>query len=717
MYVHNKKASRILALGVFFALCCIIYIIRMGTLELTGENIGGHKTNGTTERTVIVQAVRGQIYDRDGRVLVSNSYTYDLTIDYSVFPREEEKRNDVLIGVLRAMTEIRGYAGYVENRYPFEGEYPNLEYSQKAFDTEGNTYKSLVYFIKETPLRAEAISALRKQGNSRAEATEKFDENPLEYVSADDIVEYMTEEYALLLTYGESDTRHYNDFEVDLLLKIRYDMVISGFSRANDFAFLKDVPLDTITSVLELGFDGVWYSTSAERVYEYPGYASHILGQTGPIYAENWEYYKAQGYNMNATVGISGCELAFEEYLRGSDGVKVIVEDKQGNVVDEYIKVEPIAGKDVYLTIDMDLQIAAEDGLRDNVEYVNGIPSGESSQAGALTAVNPSNGEVLALASYPSFDLATLGNEYNELASDEALPLLNRALQGTYAPGSTFKPGVALAALCEGVVSPSTRVDCTGIYRFYDSYQPKCWVYDSAVSPIRMHGEINAVEAIEVSCNCYFYDVGRVMGIDALNRYSNGYGLGLSTGIELSEATGILAGPNHRVNAHLIDWQPTDTIAAAIGQSENAFTPLQLSSYVSTLVNCGTRYRAHLLYKVVDFASGETVYAPEPEILSAMELPAEHVNTVIRGMERVVSETDTVRRFMRDIPVTVAGKTGTAQIGGGQSDNGLFVCFAPSEDAEIVISSVIEKCGGGSYASMAAARVLEAYYTEGEVVE
>lgn len=714
MYVHNKKAARILALAVFFAVCCIVYVVRMGTLELSSENIGGHKTNGTTERTVILQAVRGQIYDREGRVLVSNSYTYDITIDYSVFPKEEDKRNDIIIGVLSAMTELRGYAGYTEERYPFVGEYPNLEYSEKAYDTQTNTYSSLVYFIEESPLRADGISKLRKEGYSRAAATEEFDADPLKYVSADSIVDYMIEEYGLLLTDGDGDTRYYSDPEVDLLLKIRYGMVISGFSRANDFTFLKDVPLDTITSVLEMGFDGVWYSTSAQRVYEYPGYASHILGQTGPIYAENWEYYKAQGYNMNATVGISGCELAFEEYLRGSDGVKVIVEDRQGNVVDEYIKVEPITGKDVYLTIDMDLQIAAEDGLRDNVEYVNDIPTGADSRAGALTAVDPSSGEVLALASYPSFDLTTLGENYNTLAADKALPLLNRALQGTYAPGSTFKPGVALAAMCEGVVGSDSLIDCTGIYRYYDSYQPKCWVYNSTSSPIRMHGEINAVEALEVSCNCYFYDVGRLMGIDALNKYSNGYGLGLSTGIELAEATGILAGPRHRQDYHLIDWQPTDTIAAAIGQSDNAFTPLQLSSYISTLVNCGTRYRAHLLYRVVDFSSGETVYAPEPEILSAMELPRQYVNTVIEGMERVVSETDVVRRFMRNVPVTVAGKTGTAQIGGNQSDNGLFVCFAPSEKAEIVISSVIEKCGGGSYASMAAGRVLEAYYGEGE---
>ncbi|MBE6693526.1 MAG: hypothetical protein E7589_02020 [Ruminococcaceae bacterium] len=716
MYIHNKKVARIAALGAFFAICCIVYIVRLGTLELSGENIGGHKSDGTTQRSVIVQAQRGQIYDREGRVLVSNSYTYDITLDYSVFPKEESERNGVIIRVLEALTAFRGYAGFSEERYPLVGEYPNLEYSESAYDTEGNTFASLVYFIEESGLRADAVAKLRKSGYSRDEAAKEFDRDPLKYVSADGLVGYMTEEYGLLLSDGDSGTRYFSDYEVELLLMIRYSMVISGFSRANDYTFIKNVPLDTITSVLEWGLDGVWYSVSATRVYEYPGYASHILGQTGPIYAEDWEYYKAQGYNMNATVGISGCELAFEEYLRGSDGIKVIVEDKNGNVVDEYMKTEAIAGRDVYLTIDIDLQIAAEDGLKDNVAYVNGLSTGTESRAGALTAIDPSNGEVLVLASYPSFDLTTLGEDYNTLAADEALPLLNRALQGTYAPGSTFKPGVALAALCEGVVGASTLVDCEGVYRYYDSYQPKCWVYNSTSSPIKMHGPINAVEALEVSCNCYFYEVGRVMGIHSLNRYSNGYGLGLSTGIELAEAVGSLAGPAYREDYHLIDWQPTDTIAAAIGQSDNAFTPLQLSSYISTVVNYGTRYRTHLLLKVVDFATGEVVYAPEAEIMSAMELPEQHVSTVIRGMERVVSEGDTVGYFMQDVPVTVAGKTGTAQVGGNQSDNGLFVCVAPSRAPEIVVSSVVERCGGGSYAALAAARVLEEYYAPSEEV-
>ena len=373
------------------------------------------------------------------------------------------------------------------------------------------------------------------------------------------------------------------------------------------------------------------------------------------------------------------------------------------------MKTEPRAGQDVYLTIDIDLQITAEDALRDNVAYVNNYVSGSKSRAGALSAIDPSSGEVLVLASYPTFDLTTLNAEYASLSNDDAIPLLNRALNGTYAPGSTFKPGVALAALNENTVSAHQLVNCNGIYTYYSSYQPRCWVYNSASSSISRHGNIDVIEALRVSCNCYFYEVGRCVGIDTLNRYCRAYGLGEETGIELSEATGSLAGPNYRELNHLISWQPTDTIAASIGQSDNAFTPLQLGVYLSTLVNRGTRYSSHLLLKVTDFASGDEVYRSIPQVVDSIELSEENVDTVIEGMVQVVETNSIVKRFMKNLPVSVAGKTGTAQVGGKEADNGLFICCAPSDSPQIVISAVIERCGSGSYASMAAAEVIEKY--------
>ena len=714
MQRNRGRSARMMVLGAAFLLCCVLYIIRMAALQLTPEHIGGNQSDGYSTRTVVVQAVRGQIYDRNGVPLVTNEYTYSLTLDYSVFPKDADSRNKILLTVLHAL-QNRGQGDKINAyRYPLTGQYPDLSYTEQA-RTDTLVYNSLVSEIKRCGLRTEILRELRDQGMSKAESAEAFDADPLSYATAERLVAYLVEEHSLEKT---ADGIHYSHEQINRLLPIYYGMGVMGFSRANDYVIAHDMTRDAITYVKELSLDGVDFSMSFKRVYAYPGYASHILGQTGPIYEEDWEYYKELGYNMNVLVGISGCEAAFESYLHGQDGVKVIVEDRDGNIIDEYMKTEPVAGKDVYLTLDINLQIAAEDSLAENVQYVNDNVYVADSKAGAVVAVDPSNGEVLALASYPTYDLTTYNMTYGDLLADEGIPLLNRALNGVYAPGSTYKPGVATAALCEGVVESHTKLECAGVYTYYKSYQPRCWIYHSSSSSIREHGWINVEEALEVSCNCYFYETGRLLGIDRLNQYMKQFGLGQSTGIELNESTGILAGPAYREENHLLAWQNTDTIVAAIGQSDNAFTPLQLSVYISTLVNGGTRYGAHLLLKTVDFATGEATNTSESVALSHVNMTESVRQTILSGMKRVAESNATVRNFMKNVPshVTVAAKTGTAQVGGDQPDNGLFVCCASEGDMtggetpDIVIAAVIERCGGGSYPSMTAGRILEAYY-------
>jgi penicillin-binding protein 2 len=410
---------------------------------------------------------------------------------------------------------------------------------------------------------------------------------------------------------------------------------------------------------------------------------------------------------MNAIVGKSGCEAAFEAYLHGQDGVKVIVEDADGNIIREYMKSEPVAGQDVYLTLDIELQIAAEEALEQNVLYLRDSLNRTDCKAGAIVAMDPRNGEILALASYPTYNLSTYNQEYNNLAANEAKPLINRALFGLYAPGSTFKPGMVAAALSEGILTEETKLECAGKYTYYKSYQPDCWIHNSN-SAVKQHGWITSAEALRVSCNCYFYETGRLLGIDRMNRYCRMYGLGLSTGIEVGEATGSLAGPDHRESVHGIAWEPTDTIAAAIGQSDNAFTPLQLGVYLSTLVNGGNRYGAHLLLRVRDFATRTDTVLTQPTLLDSFNLSEGHRLNIISGMEQMVATSSQVSGYMSRVPVTVAGKTGTAQT--GSTDNGLFVCCAPSRNPEIVVASVIERAGGGSYSALSAGKVLEAYY-------
>ncbi len=705
---QSMRIKRLWALGVLFCVVCLSYIIYLGMLELNPSNIGGHKQDGTVERTVIVQAVRGQIYDRNGVPLVTNDYTYSLTMDYSVLPKENEARNAALLKALH-MLENCGEAGrFATYHFPFDGYYPDFSYSANTENPDTSAHATYLSVVKTNRLRQEAIQRLKRDKHMNvSEATDYYETHPLESIPAERLVRYFMEAYGLDAT-TETGAPLYSNGDIDRLLRVLWGMEASGFSRANDYVMAVDISMETITREKELGIPGVGFSTSVTRVYNYPGYASHILGQTGPIYAEEWEDYKELGYAMNALVGKSGCEAAFESYLRGQDGVKVIVEDKDGRILREYMKSEAVAGKDVYLTIDIELQIAAEEALKENIQYIQKNWNRQDCKKGAIVAMDPRNGEVLALASYPSYDLTTYNQNYAELLADADEPLINRALSGVYAPGSTFKPGMVAAALSDGILTPDQRLECAGTYTYYQSYQPDCWIYNSN-SAIKQHGWINAATALQVSCNCYFYETGRLLGIDRMNHYCRQMGLGEPTGIELGEALGSLAGPEHRTALHGLEWQPTDTIAAAIGQSDNAFTPLQLSTYISTLVGDGNRYAAHLLLRVRDFSTREDIVVPAPKILGSLGLGADYRDTIITGMERVITSSNQLSTYMRNVPVTVAGKTGTAQVGAG-SENGLFVCCAPSRNPEIVVTSVIERAGGGSYSAMSAGRVLEAYY-------
>ena len=706
---RNSHISRLWILGVAFLLVCLVYVVHLATLELNAENIGGHKQDGTVSRTVVVQAVRGQIYDRNGIPLVVNEYTYHLTMDYSVLPSDMAARNRAILQALHMLEDCGDAAKFCAYDFPFEGYYPNLTYKSTASDPASDTHSTLLEVVEVNGLRREAILGLKSERYlNTSEATELYESAPTDFITAERLAEYFVEEYELDATDEEGHPL-YSNADVDRLIRVLWGMEAVGFSRANDYVMAENISMETVTCEKEMGIPGIGFSTKSTRVYRYPGVASHILGQTGPIYAEEWDYYKELGYAMNATVGKSGCEAAFEEYLHGQDGIKVVVEDKDGNIVREYMKTEPVAGQDVYLTIDINLQIAAEEALAENVDYIQDTFLRDDCEKGALVAMDPRTGAVLAIASYPTYNLATFNKDYETLAANPAQPLLNRALSGLYAPGSTFKPGMVAAALAEGVVTASTKLECAGTYTHYQSYQPDCWIYNSG-SGVRSHGWIDAAEALRVSCNCYFYEAGRLLGISRMNLYCRLFGLGDATGIELGEQTGSLAGPDHREDLHGLEWQPTDTIAAAIGQSDNAFTPLQLGVYTSTLVNGGGRYAAHLLYKVRDFTTREDVVVTAPRLISSFDLPESHRLTILDGMEQMVATSSQVRHYMRNVPVTVAGKTGTAQTGAGSTENGLFICCAPSRTPEIVVVSVIERAGGGSYSAMSAGAVLEAYY-------
>ena len=695
MQRNNKFDIRILALSVVFCVICLIYVIRLVNIQINADP--EEFTGESYTRRETIQAVRGEIYDRNGVKLVSNVYKYDFVFDYAAMSGDRTEQNIHLLQAIYAMQETGNYDKLTDNGFPFSGTYPNYTYSAEALEANSKIYYRLLKRIAENELEDE----LPKEKNQlTADYLETFyKEKPECFPGESELISHYLEKYKLVDSKGNLI---FSDEQTDMLLRLRYNMEVSDFSVYNSYVMASDVDKTFIMYIKELSLAGADFDIRADRVYEYPGYASHILGRTGKILAENWEYYKELGYEMNDTVGIDGCEYAFENYLRGVDGVKVIVEDAQGNIISEKVEIEPVPGQDVYLTIDIKLQIAAEDGLEETVKVYT------ASESGAVVAMDPDTGQLLALASYPTYNLATFNADYNSIIANKASPLLNRALEGVYAPGSTFKLGMTAAGIDNENISSTDLLECEGVYTRFSGHQPKCWIYNSATG-IKNHGLINATEAIAVSCNCYFYELGWRMGIEQMNTYCTLLGLGQSTGVELSEKLGTLAGPEYREQSGGIAWTAGDTIMAAIGQSENSFTPIQLTTYVSTLLNGGTRYAATLLLKTSSFSEGGDLFVNTSEVLSRVDISDGALTTVKQGMKQMVQDSATVSRYMKNIPVTVIGKTGTAELGGSERENGLFVCAAPYDKPEIVITSVIEHAGGGSYAALAAARILEAY--------
>ncbi len=677
---NRNHTMRYLGVVAVFCLICVIYLGRLFFIQIAGRE--NQYTADITEREVTVQAVRGEIYDRNGVKLVANRYSYDLSLAHKqFFELSVQERNEVCL-LVQASLAKRGSEGIREQKFfPFDGTYPNYTYSADTLNGDSVRSYRLKRVLGDLGLKTDT--------------------------TAKQLRDYYTDTYDLLQTDNQGN-RRYSDREIDTIIRMYYDIDAARFRSSGEYVLCEGVDMSLMTYIKEQNIKAVNFTVNVEREYCYPGYASHILGLVGPIYSNEWEYYNELGYQMNAIVGKSGCEAAFENYLHGTDGKVKIKEDKNGNVVDVEVLSEAVAGNDVWLTIDINLQIAAEDGLRENVGYVAEQPEGESCNAGAAVAINPKTFEVLAIASYPTYDLTTYNADYNLLAQDPAKPLTNRALFGTYAPGSTLKPGMAAIALTDNILTTSGYISCTGRYQGVlgcSTYGENHW------------GPQNVIEAIAHSCNSFFCELGNRLGIEKMEKYLSAFGLGQSTGLELGGAKGILAGPTYRGEIQSPElWQPGMTWQAAIGQSDHQLSPVQMACYIATLCNGGTRYTAHLLHSVYRFGSAEPSFVyeqTEDTVLSRLEIAQDDLNTVFEGMKQMITDTGFTNRWIANnsaIPVTVGGKTGTAQRGANLPDNAIFVAAAPYNDPDVVISVVLENGAHGYYSAITAARILEAYY-------
>ena len=656
---HPAKRRVMILLGVFAAFLLLFGAVLYDAQILHGSENRARSisSNATSE---VVPASRGIITDRNGKVLVSNRLAYTLVFDRSGFT-DDAALNDAILRLIRLCQETG------------TGWNDTLPIGQTGS------------FVRYT--------------NDRSESFSKYlEDNKLTVTAAGrQLIAELRELYHVDESLSEKDAR--------LVVGVRYEL----HSR-DSYTFAEDVSSEVLSLITDGRYEGVSIHTASARVYN-TTLAAHILGTIGPIWQEEWSSnektgyvgYADKGYSMNDLVGKDGVEKAFEEYLRGTDGRRLITTDEDGKLTGELYTREPQPGGTVALTLDIDLQADVERALAETITGM--IDEDSNERGGAAAVVSVGSGEVLALASYPTYDLSTFNEDYEELVADERLPMFNRATQGIYAPGSTFKMCTAVAALESGIITPSSIIQDRGIYTYYRDPQPMCWVYRQGGST---HGRINVTQAITESCNYFFYEVGRLTGIRTLDSYASQFGLGQSTGIEIGDSSGVLASPEW-ADSHNQEWTDGQTITAAIGQSYNLFTPLQLANYIATLVGGGEHYQAHLLKNVKEYDNSRLLYVYDDEPLNTVEMSDSTIEAVTKGMHELTVSGGVAFAF-RDCVVSAGAKTGSAQVGTDIA-NGVFVAYAPYEDPEIAVAIVIEKGGSGAALATTAVEIINSWFS------
>ena len=618
--------------------------------------------------TVTVEAVRGEILDRNGYPLVTNRQVNKIVFNYDSFPRDNESRNRIISQLI---------ALFDKNNTKWNDNLPIEVKSGTLSFTEGK-------------------------------------ENEISYLKSEaflDLNYYATVENcynALSSRYSLSDMPLSQGRDV---ASVYYSMVKNGFNTGRNYVFASDVSNELVSLIMEKSdiFPGVNLQISSDREYTDGTVAPHILGMVGPISEGEYESYKESGYTINDVVGKSGIELTLEGQLRGSNGVKKITVDSKGNRTEEYT-VEPVNGNTVILTIDYELQKIAQKALAEGIERIEERNPSPSHLAGAVVVMDTRTNECLAIASYPTYDNSTYAENATELNTDTATPLWNRALRSTYTPGSTIKPAVAMAGLEEGILTADTRVTCAGIYKYYEDYQPGC---------IDTHGRQNVVNALFNSCNIFFYETSRLLGIEKLNSYFRMFGLGEKTGIELIESTGTVDSVQLRESKGEL-WTPGLTIQAGIGHGDNQFTPIQLCSYASTIANKGIRYKASLVKTVKSSDLSLTISQNQTQILSQANFSDANWALVHEGMLKVGTEG---YADFTAVPERVAAKTGTTtvekRVNGKMREtyNGFIITFAPYQNPEIAVSVVVEGAGSGVSTAPIASDIMEYYFSVSDKTE
>ena len=661
---------RALAMLLAFALILGLFGGRMYAVQmLDAGHVVADSDTYTTYYTV--KAARGELLDRNGNVMVGNRATYNLVFNTFVLTNTKGA-NDHLLRLVKMARELG--VDYIENFPVTENRPYEYTLSEQSAAWQGYFQDYLWYLEIDSD------------------------------ISASRLMEELRELYKIPESWSDADARAVIGLYYELMLR-------TDITNLSSYVFLEDVPDDILNAILELNVPGLDAAASTTREY-YTTYAAHILGTISAMNSDDWKVYKEKGYKMDDKIGKSGLEKAFEEYLHGTDGRLARVVDKNGNIVSQYYTKEPVAGHNVETSIDLNLQIVAEETMRQiHEELVANGGNGADIQGMSCVVMDTRTGEVLACASYPSYDPATFNKLYNELMEDPLKPTRNRALMEAYPPGSTFKVAMSIAGLESGEIDRYTQIRDDGVFTKYGTPSPKCLVYSRTGGT---HGYLDVAGALRVSCNYFYYKLGDWMDWEDVDSVVKSLGLGEHTGIELGENIGQRANAETKKKNYSgsdANWYAMDQVLASIGQSDHRYTPMQLCAYASAVANKGTRYAATFLKRVVSSDYSELVEENTREILSVTKMSPETVAAIYDGMHQVTAAPGgSGASAFRGFDIKVCGKTGTAEHETGGSSNGAFICFAPMDTPEIAVSVYGEKAGSGAAMARVARAVMDAYF-------
>lgn len=674
----SQSNIRLYVLGSLLALALVVYIGVLYDIQINQHDYYLARSIRTITQEETVEASRGVITDRSGREMVSSRSSYNLTFDSSALD-EGEDENEAILRLVK-LCQSQGVA-WVDNlpitkTAPFSYTFTSLT---ELNETQRNRFTA---FLRD---QLEVVPEDTTAEDITADYLSSLG------LSAHALVERLRQEFKVPVTFSLNEARS--------VIGVQYELSIRKLMNTTAYAMVEDIDTQMISLLNDGDYAGAKITASSVREYN-TTYAAHILGTVTPIWAEEYDALKEQGYSGNDRIGRSGVEAAFEQYLKGTDGKRIVSTNADGKITGEYYEKAPQPGNTVELTIDLSLQQAVESALAEAVADMNAEDGDETRGAGAAV-IQVGTGEVLALASYPTYDPAAYNRDYNSLLANPANPLLNRATQGAYVPASTLKPLVAVAALETGATTPSEKIKDTG--KWYYPGDPNSWLWCWNHSG---HGWVNATTAITNSCNYYFATMGYRMGMDTLREYLTAFGLGQSTGIEIGDRAGTL--PENPPGENQAPW-------AAFGQGNQLYTPLQLANYVATLVSGGKHCQPHLLKAVKSYDNTQILAVGDSTPANVVEMKDSTLQAVKEGMLGYTQPGGQVYSYFKDCVVTAGAKTGTAQLGGGTTNNGVFVCFAPYDDPQIAVSIVIEHGNAGAALASTAVKILNAYFTADEI--